>query len=66
VWINTAQQLISPEMTMKGFKKCCVSNTVHGTDGVMLWNGTAENGHVRSECEEDEGTDREDGDSDTD
>ena len=51
---------------MKGVTKCRVSNTVNGTDGVMLWNGTAENGNVRSECEEDEGTDCEGGDSDTD
>ena len=36
-----------------------------GTDD-LLWNGIKEGGHVRSECEEDEGTDREDGDSDTD
>ena len=42
---------------MKGFKKCCISNVVDGTDD-MLWN-------VRSECEEDEVTDCEDGDSDT-
>jgi len=28
----------------------------------MLWNGIDEDGHVRSECEEDEGTGREDGD----
>jgi hypothetical protein len=32
----------------------------------MLWNGSAEDGIVRSECEEDEGTDCENGDSDTD
>jgi len=29
----------------------------------LLWNGIKEDGHVRSECEEDEGTDCEDGDS---
>ena len=23
---------------MKGFKKCCTSNVVDGTDGGMLWN----------------------------
>ena len=44
---------------MKCFKKCCISNVVDGTDGVGLWN-------VRSKCEEDGGTDCEDGDSDTD
>jgi len=31
----------------------------------MLWNGSEVDGHVRSECEGDEGTDCEDGDSDT-
>jgi len=31
----------------------------------MLWNGSEEDGNVRSECEEDEGTDCEDGDSNT-
>ena len=37
-----------------------------GTDGDVLWNFGEEDGNVRSECEEDEGTDCEDGDSDTD
>ena len=23
---------------MKGFKECCISNVVDGTDGGMLWN----------------------------
>jgi len=36
-----------------------------GTDDNMYWNGTEENGNVRSECEEDEGTDCLGGDSDT-
>jgi len=44
-----------------GFKKCCISNAVDGTDDI-LWNGSEEDGDVRSECEEDEGTDCEDGD----
>jgi len=33
---------------------------------MMMWNGSKEDGNVRSECEEDEGTDCEDGDGDTD
>jgi len=41
---------------VKGFKKCCISNTFDGTDYDMLWNAKAEDGCVRSECEEDEGT----------
>ena len=32
----------------------------------MLWNGSKEIENVRRECEEDEGTDCEDGDSDSD
>ena len=43
-----------------------MSSVVDGTDGDMLWNGNEEDGDVRSECEGDEGTDSEDGDSDTD
>ena len=48
---------------MKGFKKCCTSNAVDGTD--MLWNGSEDNGNVESEDEGDECTDYKDGDSDT-
>ena len=32
----------------------------------LLWNGSEEVGNIRSECEEDEGTDCKDGDSDND
>jgi len=32
----------------------------------IVWNGSEEGGDVNSECEADEGTDCEDGDSDTD
>ena len=49
---------------VKVFKKCCISTALDETD--MLWNGSEEDGNVRSECEGDEGTDCEDGDSDTD
>jgi hypothetical protein len=42
------------------------SNVVDRTDDIMLWNGNEEDRDVRSECEEDEGTDCEDGESDTD
>jgi len=51
---------------VKGCKKCCISRSVDRTDDDMLWNGSEVGGDVRSECEEDEGTDCEDGDSDTD
>jgi hypothetical protein len=43
-------------MTAKGSQKCHISSAVDGTDE-MLWNGSEEGGNVRSECEEDEGTD---------
>jgi hypothetical protein len=51
---------------VQGFKKCCVSNVTDETDDGIMWNGREENGNVRSKCEGDEGTDCEDGDSDTD
>ena len=60
-----AWQRISPEVTMQGFKKCCISTAMNETDDNTLWNGSDEDGYVRSECEEDEGTDCEDRDCDT-
>jgi hypothetical protein len=57
MWIITAGQCISPYVTVKGFKKCCISNAVDGTVD-MLWNCSEDgDGNVRSECEEDKGTD---------
>ena len=52
-------------MTVKDFKKCCISKAVDGTDD-MSWDDGEEDGNVRSECEEVEGTDCADEDSDTD
>jgi hypothetical protein len=66
VWIITAWQHVSPEVNVKGFKMCCISDPTDEADDDMLWNSSEEDGNVRSECEEDEGTDCEDGDSDTD
>ena len=50
---------------MKDFKNSYVFFAVDGTDG-MLWNGSEEDGDVRSECKEVEGTACEDGERDTD
>ena len=66
MWIVTAWQCILPEETAKGFRKCCISSAVDGTDGDMLWNGSYKDGNVRCESEEDEDTEYEDGASDTD
>ena len=49
---------------MKGFKKSCKSSAAEETDEDVLWNGSEEHGNVTNECEEDGGTDCEDGDSD--
>jgi hypothetical protein len=57
VLIIIAWQCILPEVTVKGFKKCCISNAMDGTDDGALWNGSEGNGNVSSECEEHEGTD---------
>jgi hypothetical protein len=61
-----ARQCISPEESVKGFKRCCMCNAIGGTDDSMLWKGSEEDGNVRNECEEDEGTVCEDGNSDSD
>ena len=53
-------------MIVKVFKKCFISNAVDKADDDRLLNGSEEDGTVGNECEEDEGTDCEDGDSDTD
>jgi hypothetical protein len=52
-------------VTVKGFKECCISSAMDGTGDDMLWNDSEEVGNVRSECEENEGTDCEYGHSDT-
>jgi len=57
-----ARQCSLAHVTVKAFKKCCVSNGVDEADDDMLWNGSEEDGNVRSEREEDEGTGCEDGD----
>jgi len=66
MWITMALQWISTEVTVKGFKKCCISNAVDETDDDMLWDGREEDGNVRCVGEEGEGTDCEDGGNDTD
>jgi len=34
-----AWERISPEVTVKGFMKCCIPSAVVQTDVDMLWNG---------------------------
>jgi len=69
MWIMTAWQHISPEVSVNGFKKCCISNAVDGTEYDVLQNDSEDERGVRSVCvcvcEEDEGTDYDNGESDT-
>jgi hypothetical protein len=37
MWIITAWQCISSEVTMKGFKNYCISNAVEETEYVVEW-----------------------------
>jgi hypothetical protein len=53
-------------VTVKGFKNCYISKAADETDEDMLWNGSEEDGKIRSKLEEDESTECEDGGSDTD
>jgi hypothetical protein len=48
MWIIMAWQGISPEVTVKGLKKCCISNAMDGTCD-MLWNDS-EDGDSDTEC----------------
>jgi hypothetical protein len=59
-----ARQCILLQVTVKGFKKCCISNAMEGTNDYILRKGSEKVGNIRRE--EDEGTDCENGDSDTD
>jgi len=59
-----AWQRIIP-VTVKGFKNCCTSNAVDGTNDT-LWNDSEEDRNVRSKCVEDERTEHKDGESDND
>ena len=52
MWIIMAWRCISPEVTVKGFKICCMSSAVDVTGDDTLWNGSEEGGTVWSECEE--------------
>jgi hypothetical protein len=36
-WIKTAWDDISPESIVKGFRRCCVSNDMNGTEDDVLW-----------------------------
>jgi len=66
MWIKTAWQCISPELTAKGVMQCCISSARQENDDEMLCIGSEEDRNGRRECKEDEWTDCEDGDSDTD
>ena len=50
--IVMALQHISPEVIVKGFKRCCISNAVYGTDDDMLWNGSEEVGNISRKIQE--------------
>ena len=64
LFFSVDHKAMAPKMIVKGYE-CCASNAMDGTDDNMLWNDS-EDGNVRGKYEEDEGTDCEDGDSDTD
>jgi len=63
MWIVTAWQCISPELTVKGFKKCCISKAVDETD--EMWNDT-QDGDDRSGYKDEISTNCADGDNNTD
>jgi hypothetical protein len=66
MWIITTWQCISPEVIVKGFKKCCISSVLKECDGDMFVYNSNKDGNVWSECEVYEGTECEGGGRDTD
>ena len=52
MWIIAEWQCISPEVIVKGFTKCCISNAMDETCE-MLWNASEVDGKDTSACEED-------------
>jgi hypothetical protein len=46
--IITVWQGISPDVTVEGFKNCCISSAVAGTDYDTLSNDSEEDGNVTS------------------
>jgi hypothetical protein len=46
MWVITAWQRITPEVTVTVVKKCCISSAIDETDD-MLWNMREEDGNVR-------------------
>jgi hypothetical protein len=57
-----ARQHISPEVTVKGFKNCCTSSAMDGTDDDMIRNESEEDANASGAYDKDEGTDCEDRD----
>jgi hypothetical protein len=54
-----------PEVTVKVFKKCCISIAIDRTNDDMLWDDSEEDGNVRS-VRKMKAFDCEDGDGDSD
>jgi len=48
VWIITAWQRISSQVTAKGFVKCCASGGMDETNDEELWNDSEESVNVKS------------------
>jgi hypothetical protein len=51
-WIKTSWQRICPEVIVKGFKECCMSNAVDGREDDILWEDEEEIGNIGSESDD--------------
>jgi len=49
MWIITVWQCFSPDVTVQGFWKCCISNTVDETDDDMMWNGNDDEEDIKGD-----------------
>ncbi|KAJ8386439.1 hypothetical protein AAFF_G00170360 [Aldrovandia affinis] len=62
-WILQAWADVSPESIVNGFKKCCISNAIDGSEDDVMWE-EAEPGDAQPENVSDESDDSESGPSD--
>lgn len=53
-WILTAWGRISSESIVNGFKKCCISNALDGSENDILWEEVPDENSSTSEDSDDE------------
>jgi hypothetical protein len=50
-WVKTSRQSVKEEIVVKSFKKCGISNALHGTEDVLFEDGESENSNYSTMSE---------------